>query len=196
MNDACAFVLAGGQSSRMAQDKAFMQFQGLTLLERALATVREVIPEARVVGSKEKFETFAPTVEDQFRGSGPLAGIHSALSASAHEHNLIVAVDMPFLDAGFLRYLLQEATLSQAIVTAPREERGWQPLCAVYTRAFRPLAESALQAGRNRIDPLFSEIAVRAIDEREMHQHGFSPEIFRNLNTREEFERAVLIKKM
>jgi molybdopterin-guanine dinucleotide biosynthesis protein A len=195
MNEACTFVLAGGQSSRMARDKAFLSLEGATLLERALAVAREVTGDVRIVGSTEKFGAFAETVEDQFVGCGPLGGIHAALSASAQEYNLVLAVDMPFVEGKFLAYLLEQARVSNAFVTVPRAEGRLQPLCAVYRREFAPLAETSLRAGRNRIDPLFSGVALRVVDEREMAEHGFSPEIFRNLNTPEEFERAVLIKK-
>jgi molybdenum cofactor guanylyltransferase len=195
MNDACAFVLAGGQSSRMARDKAFLQFGGSTLLERALTVVREVATEVRIVGSAEKFAAFGETVEDQFRGCGPLGGIHAALRSSACEYNVMLAVDTPFVEGKFLAYLLDEARIANTLVTVPRAEDRWQPLCAVYRREFATLAEASLRAGRNRIDPLFSEFAPRIIEEREITEQGFTSEMFRNLNTPEEFEQAVLIKK-
>lgn len=179
----------------MTQDKAFLVFRGTILLEHVLVVAREVTAEVRIVGSAEKFAAFANSVQDRFVGCGPLGGIHAALSASNYDYNLMLAVDMPFLEARFLTYLLGQARLSNAIVTVPRGEQGWQPLCAVYRREFVSLAESALRAGHNRIDPLFSDILLRVIDQREMLEQGFSCEIFRNLNTPEEFERAVLIKK-
>jgi molybdopterin-guanine dinucleotide biosynthesis protein A len=195
MNEACAFVLAGGRSSRMGRDKAFLPFEGSTLLERALAVARAVTPEVRIVGSVENFQVFAQTVEDQFPDHGPLGGIHAALRSSGYDNNLVLAVDMPFLATTWLAYLLDQSRTSNAMVTLPRLERGWQPLCAVYRREFADLAEPALQAGRNRIDSLFAKISPRVIDERELASRGFSPEMFRNLNTPDEFERATLVKK-
>jgi molybdopterin-guanine dinucleotide biosynthesis protein A len=195
MNEACAFVLVGGLSSRMGQDKAFLPFEGSTLLDRALAAARAVVPVVRIVGSVQKFQSFAPTVEDQFPDHGPLGGIHAALRSSDCDRNLILAVDMPFLDPTWLVYLLEQSRSSNAVVTLPRGEKGWQPLCAVYRREFADLAEPALQGGRNRIDNLFAQISTRVIDERELASHGFSPDMFRNLNTPDEFERAALIKK-
>lgn len=58
-------------------------------------------------------------IEDIFPGQGPLAGIHAALRASASELNLMLAVDTPFVEPRFLRYLVDEARKSGAIVTVP-----------------------------------------------------------------------------
>lgn len=195
MPDACAYVLAGGKSSRMGADKAFLQFRGSTLLAQALTVARAAVPEVRIVGSREKFASFAETLEDRFPGCGPLAGIHTALISSTCEHNLILAVDMPFVNASLLEYLLAQAHLTDAAVTLPRDEARFQPLCAVYRRAFAPVAEAALRSGRYRIDNLFAEVPLRVIDERELAQQGFSQEVFRNLNTPEEFEQATLVKR-
>ena len=67
---------------------------------------------------------------------------------------------------------------------------GWQPLCAVYRRSFAEGAETALRAGHNKIDRLFDLLEIRVIDEDELVGAGFSPDIFRNLNTPEELEGA------
>ncbi len=77
-----AFILAGGKSTRMGTDKAFVEYDGRILLERALSLARSVTPDVRIVGSQEKFAPFAPVVEDIFRDCGPLGGIHSALRSS------------------------------------------------------------------------------------------------------------------
>jgi molybdopterin-guanine dinucleotide biosynthesis protein A len=195
MNDACAFVLAGGMSSRMGQDKAFLRFGTSTLLGRALDVTRIVIPEVRIVGSAAKFGAFAEVVEDQFAGCGPLGGIHAALDVSTASYNLILAVDMPFVESKWLSYLLDQARASEAVVTLARCGNRWQPLCAIYREHFGTIAESALKAGHNRITSLFADISPRIIDDAELLRAGFSAEMFRNLNTPEEFERASLVKK-
>ena len=70
--DVTAFILAGGKSSRMGVDKAFLEFDGRTLLARALELARSVAVDVHIVGSRKKFAAFAPVVEDVFPGHGPL----------------------------------------------------------------------------------------------------------------------------
>jgi molybdopterin-guanine dinucleotide biosynthesis protein A len=189
--DVTAFILAGGKSTRMGADKAFVEYGGRTLLARALDLARSVTAEVRIVGSAEKFALFAPVVEDVFCNSGPLGGIHAALRASVTELNLILAVDMPFVSWTFLQYLISQAgNAPEAAVVVPRGARNWQPLCAIYRRDFAGVAEDALRAGQNRIDPLFNVVRTRVISEDELEGAGFSTALFRNLNTPQELSRA------
>ena len=186
------FVLAGGQSTRMGADKAFLQLNGHTLLEQALQTVSAVASAVWILGGREKFGVFGNVIEDEFPDHGPLGGIHAALRASHADLNLILAVDMPFVDARFLEYLVQRAGAKAAVVTIPRVAGRWQPLCAVYRREFAEVAEPALRAGKNKIDPLFGQVSLQVIEEAEITEHRFALEMFRNVNTPEELSAARL----
>src|SRR6266446_475849 len=195
MSDCAAFVLVGGKSSRMGADKAFLTLQGQTLLERALGLAHSVSDDVRIVTSRaspdnEKFAAYGPVVEDVYKDSGPLSGIHAALSANCHDFNLVLAVDIPFISHDLLQYIVAEAHASQAMVTVPRVGGRFQPLCAVYSRDFAPVAERALNEGLNKIDTLFPHIPMRIIDEEELARSGFSPSLFDNLNTREDLQQA------
>jgi molybdopterin-guanine dinucleotide biosynthesis protein A len=190
MAEVSAFVLAGGRSSRMGMDKAFIEFQGRTLLDRALTLVTAITPNVHIVGNRAKFGAFGKVVEDEFPDHGPLGGIHAALRSSTAELNLILALDMPFVQERFLNYLVSEAEKGDAVATVPTAAGNWQPLCAVYRKAFADLAEPALRSGRNKIDPLFKDALVRVITQDELERAGFSAELFRNLNTPEELRAA------
>jgi len=188
-HDLAAFILAGGKSTRMGADKAFLDFEGRPLLIRALDLVRSVTSEVNIVGSKGKFAPFAPVVEDVFQNCGPLGGIHAALQSSGAELNLMLAVDLPFVSEGFLQYLIGEARkTSDAAVTIPRAGGHWQSLCAIYRPQFAAVAESALRAGKYKIDPLFAMVSIRGIEEDELQSAGFSQEVFCNLNTPAELQ--------
>jgi molybdopterin-guanine dinucleotide biosynthesis protein A len=189
-SDVTAFVLAGGKSSRMGSDKAFLRLGEETLLSQALKIAGAVTREVRIVGNANKFATFGQVVEDLYRDRGPLGGIHAALSSSATELNLMLAVDLPFVGLKFLKYLLMRARESGAIVTVPRAGSGLQPLCAIYRRRFLELAEESLREGKNRIDSLFRKDVAFVIEESELARASFSVEMFRNLNTPEQFEMA------
>jgi molybdopterin-guanine dinucleotide biosynthesis protein A len=187
--DVTVFILAGGKSTRMGTNKAFVDYEGRTLLARALDLARSVTADVRIVGNREKFAPFAPVVEDVFRDCGPLGGIHAALQASSADLNVMLAVDTPFVSWAFLQYLISQArSAPEATVVVPRGEGGWQPLCAIYRREFAEAAEKALEAGRNRIDRIFDEVRTRVIGPEELEAAGFSRAIFRNLNTPEELE--------
>ena len=188
-HDLTAFILAGGKSTRMGSDKAFVECEGRTLLARALDLARSVTPDVRIVGSPEKFAPFAPVIEDVFRDCGPLAGIHAALLSSPSELNLMLAVDTPFISWAFLQFLISQArNAPEATVIVASFAGRSQPLSAVYRRDFAEVAENALRAGQYKIDRLFSEVRSRIIGHEELQDAGFSSAIFRNLNTPEELE--------
>lgn len=190
-SDVTVFILAGGKSTRMGTDKAFVPLDGRTLLARALDLARSVSSEVRIVGDKEKFAPFAPVVEDIFPGCGPLGGIHAALRSSQTDLNVVLAVDVPFVSLALLQYLITRArSVPVAMATVPRANGGWQPLCAVYRRRFAEAAELALRQGRYKIDALFNETQTQALGEEELETAGFAPRIFRNLNTPEELAEA------
>jgi len=186
-----AFILAGGRSTRMGTDKAFVLLEGRTLLVRALDLARSIPCDVRIVGDPAKFASFTSVVEDRFLGCGPLAGIHAALRSSDTDLNLILAVDLPFLTRALLQYMLGRAKdEDDSLVIVPRTARGWQPLCAIYRRDFASIAEKALRAGQYKIDTLFAEAGIQILSELELKSAGFSPHLFSNLNTPDDLAEA------
>ncbi len=188
--DLSAFILAGGKSTRMGTDKAFVLLEGRTLLARMLDLARQITSNVHIVGDPAKFAPFAPTIEDIFPGCGPLAGIHAALRSSLTDLNVVLAVDVPFVSLALLSYLISRAKNSDANVTLARAAGGFQPLCAVYRRSFADAAEDALRAGHYKIDALFAQTSTQVIEEAELEAAGFSPRIFRNVNTPKELAEA------
>jgi molybdopterin-guanine dinucleotide biosynthesis protein A len=185
-----AFVLAGGKSTRMGTDKAFLDFRGKTLLQRALDTLRSLTPEVMIVGERNKYVAFAPVVEDVFRARGPLGGIHAALAATATDLNLLLAVDLPFVQKSLLSFLLNKAAQTDALAVVPRTDGYFQTLCAIFRKDFGQVAEESLQRGENKIDAVFERVKVMIVEEDELARRGFPSRMFSNLNTPQELQRA------
>ncbi|MBZ5703972.1 MAG: molybdenum cofactor guanylyltransferase [Acidobacteriia bacterium] len=190
VGDLTAFILAGGKSTRMGTDKAFLQLEGRTLLAQAMETARTVADDVRIVGEAAKFSPSGRVVEDVYKERGPLGGIHAALASTSTEINLMLAVDLPFVETRFLEYLIGQARATGAVVTVARVGGGWQPLCAVYRKEFAAVAERSLLEGKNKIDPLFARVETRVVGEKELSNLGFSENMFQNLNSPEEWAAA------
>ncbi len=151
------FVLAGGKSSRMGQDKALIQFAGQPLIFSSLKQLKTVAKTVRIAGNRDDLERFAPTIPDRWRDSGPLAGIHAALSASASDWNIFLPVDMPLLPTPFLQWMQNRVRQTGALATLPTIAGIPQPLVAVYHRALLPGLEKSLQSGtRKTINAIFT----------------------------------------
>ena len=102
--------------------------------------------------------------------------------------NLVIGVDLPLLEVGFLQYLVLAAQGFQALVTVPRVAGYYEPLCAVYRKEFGALADEGLVANRNKVDALFSNVPLCVIPDETLAQHGFSLTMFRNANTPEDWK--------
>src|SRR5207248_3356593 len=145
-------------------DKAFLEVNGRMMIDHAIAQAHSVAQDIFIVGPKEKFGAFGRIIKDIYPDCGPLGGIHAALDRSRTNLTLVLAVDTPFITTEFLKYLLNEAKASNATVTVPKTADGFQPLCAVYSQDFLPIAQAALAAGQYKIDPLFPSDKTEIIE--------------------------------
>lgn len=153
MRAAEAFVLAGGRSTRMGQDKALLQVAGVSLLEHALDKLRALgaFATPRIVGARPDLSSYAPVVPDLHPGCGPLSGIEAALAATTQPLNLFLPVDLPLLPAGLLGWMLRRAEITGALATVPRVNGRPQPLCAVYHRDLLAGMTASLAAGNYKV---------------------------------------------
>jgi molybdopterin-guanine dinucleotide biosynthesis protein A len=175
----------------MGTDKALLPFRDQTLLARALATAGAVAGKVVIVGPRESYATYGNVVEDLYAGCGPLGGIHAALCDTVTELNLVLSVDMPLMSPDFLEWLANQARNTRDLIVVPDALGGQQPLCAIYRRSVGTVAEELLKDGDYKIGHLFSRVPTRCIAEAEVSAAGFSPEIFRNVNTSSEYEALV-----
>ncbi len=175
----------------MGTDKALLSLGKQTLLERALDAAAIVASTVFIVGPRERYSRYGNVVEDVFPDCGPLGGIHAALCITQTELNLMLSVDAPLMGPDFLAWLLEQARASSALIVVPEALGGLQPLGAVYRRPLRAVAEQALKRGDYKIGHLFPLVPTRYISEAEIRAAGFSPMVFRNLNTSEEYQDLV-----
>ena len=188
--DVTGFVLVGGKSSRMGTNKALLSLNGRTLVERTRQIVEHVCDKVFLLGPRDIYGSFGPCYEDIYPDCGPLGGIHVALVNSPTPYSLVISVDTPFVTAEFLHYMVGRALESSAMVTAPRIGGVVQPLCAVFARNFLPIAEAALKSGKYKVEPLFPRDQMLVLTEDEVQRFALPAQMFENLNTPEDYERA------
>jgi molybdenum cofactor guanylyltransferase len=146
--DATGFVLAGGKSSRMGEDKALVELAGQPLVVHALNILREAGLTVSLAGGSSKLLAFAPVIEDSTSDLGPLGGICAALALTPADWAVFVSVDLPLLPASLIAYMLAHARITGSPVTVPSVNGFPQTFPAVLNRAVLPVLESELKAGR------------------------------------------------
>lgn len=156
-----AVLLAGGKSSRMGRDKALLDFRGQPLWRHQLDTLSQTAPQELFISAAANAPYGGGSwriIPDAEAGHGPLAGIVSALKAMRTEWMLVLAVDVPFVTADFLRNLLVRTNETRMCVIPVHENGDLEPLVAVYPRTALARAETLLQAGERRLSTLISHL--------------------------------------
>jgi molybdopterin-guanine dinucleotide biosynthesis protein A len=131
-----AVILSGGAAERMGGvDKASIEVQGVTLLERALAATMSAV-EVVVVGAQVPTSRPVTWALEDPVGGGPAAGLLAATDRflTAPDLLVVLAVDMPRVHAGTVARLVgalgSSADADGAQLVDP--EGRQQPLAAVY----------------------------------------------------------------
>jgi molybdopterin-guanine dinucleotide biosynthesis protein A len=186
------FVLAGGASRRMGFDKAQLLFGSERMVDRQIRLLRAICRSVSIIGPPDRFANAGIQVyEDDIPGKGPLGGIHTGLRRARTEFSLFVSCDMPLMEERFLRYLCEQALASRALATLPPPwAKCRYPLCAVLRRGALARVRSCLASGQNQAGRFFSDTHPRMLTKAEFARAGFSPRIFCNLNTPEEYEKV------
>jgi molybdenum cofactor guanylyltransferase len=147
--DAEGFVLAGGKSSRMGQEKALIPLAGRPLIWHAREILRAAGLEPRIAGAHRDFAQFAPVIPDSAlqSGLGPLAGICSALSAATGRFAVFLPVDLPMIPPSLIEYLLRHAAVTAAAITVVSVAAFTHTFPAVIDRGALPRLENSLHSG-------------------------------------------------
>lgn len=184
-------VLAGGKSLRMGQNKPSLAFGGVSLLERSVLRFRKEFETVIVVlgyGQKAHIEDTV-VVSDIYPDAGPIGGIYAGLTASPDEANFVLACDMPFATPALATYLVSLLENHNAIV--PLLQHGPEPVQAAYAKSCLPQIEKNLQLGKLKLQSLLDQLDVRFVPESEVRR--FDPHLtgFFNVNTPEDYYRAL-----
>lgn len=168
------FVLAGGRSSRLGQDKVLLPWHGQTLLHHAIGRLQQVCGTVWVCADRKDLqEQLGPSnflIQDAIPDAGPLAGIVAALEKSQTAWNFFLAVDLPLVPVELFVALAAHAESSETahsgtLCILPQVEGLPQPLCGLYHRSLAPGLRCALEEGKYKIMLAVRE-AVLAVEGR------------------------------
>jgi len=187
---AAGFVVAGGRSRRMGRDKALLPWNGSTLLDHAVARLRGVCGDVRILsGAQRRYEDRGLPVEtDAVPDAGPLGGIHTGLAGRGQATGLFLGVDLPFVTVELLRRLLDLSVGHDAVV--PLSSHGPEPLCAVYRSTCLEPIRRRLAAGERKATSFWPDVDVLQAGVEHLAGLGPLDDLFRNVNTPADYERA------
>ncbi len=181
-------LLTGGRSRRMQRDKANLEYAGQSQLARAMALLEPLV--ARTFVSVRADQLADPQraayecIVDALPDLGPIGGIHAALHAHPTAAWLVLACDLPFLDAATLQQLIA-AREPRSLATAFRSSHDGkpEPLCAIYEPASRAAIDAWIGADRRCPRDFLANADAALLTLR-------NPQALDNINTAEEYQQA------
>ncbi len=186
-------IQAGGQSSRMGEDKALKNFLGRPLIQRVIERLSPIADELIVTTNRPEDYSFLSLrlFPDLKPDRGALGGLYTAIACASSPVVAVVACDMPFASATLIeaanRLLLEE----EADVVIPKSEEGYEPIHAVYRReTCLPAIEAAIAADLWKVIAWFPQVKVRVLTSDEIKRYDPQGLAFWNVNTPEEFIEA------
>ena len=183
-------ILSGGKSVRMGRDKAFIEIDGIPIIQRIYNIFEKLFNEIIIVtNQKELYSDFkAKIVSDLIINHGALGGLYTGLFFSSNPYSFSVACDMPFLKESMIHYLIKQANEYDVIV--PRTEDGLQPLHAIYSKGCLEPIKKMIGMGKYKIIDFYPLVETKIIEESEFISLDINLKLMResfiNINTPEE----------
>jgi molybdopterin-guanine dinucleotide biosynthesis protein A len=183
----------------MQRAKHLLDFGGVPLILQTARLVMPLVRKITVIGARRNTVPVGiRTIPDDDFGirsevnsrSGPLAGIVTALSHSGATWNLILACDMPYLNIGWLAWLLNRAANSGAEAVIPRTRRGFEPLAAVYHRDCCNVFAQSLMRRVPKITDALKLLRLEIVKEAEWREFDPDGLVINNLNTPADYRQA------
>jgi len=185
------FILAGGESSRMGRDKALLELNGEPMIVRVARLMESVAGIPVLVGAPERFRALGlQVIADDWPAAGPLGAIATALRASSAPWNLIVACDLPYLTKAWLDFIVARGLSSPADAILPMNERGAEPLCAMYRKSCEPAIRAALGRGTRKVTDGLAALRTENIEPAEWKAFDSEGLLFKNMNSPADYEEA------
>lgn len=186
-------IQAGGQSTRMGENKALKPFMGRPLVQRVIERLAPIADELLLTTNQPEEFAFLelPLFTDIKPGRGPLGGLYTALISAKYSSVAVVACDMPFANAPLLVAAAGLLSQDDADVVIAETAEGFEPLHAVYRReTCIPAIESAMEADQWRVISWLPQVKVRKLSPEELGRFDPQGLAFWNVNTPEEFSKA------
>ena len=191
--DCTVLILAGGESSRMGQDKANLLLGEHTLLQSVAAIVQPLFREVIVSVRQPRAECDLPQVSDDPAHAGPLAGLAAGLARAETAWVFAVACDMPFITPQLIACLAGLREGVDAVV--PVVQGHPQPLAAFYaTRSLGELRDCLAGSGKHSLREFLARLEVCYLNEAEMQAADLCS--FFDLDTPQDVALAINLRKV
>ena len=184
-------ILAGGMSRRMGFNKAFIKIDGIPIIERASRTMAAVFSSPVIIANDTTLYSHLglPVYPDVIKDAGSLGGIYTALFHSKEEYAFVTACDMPWLDAGCIRRVLENVEGEDCVI--PFISGRLHPMHAAWSKNCMKEIENMIDEGNLRINDLLGRLRIKKLGEESFKGLPIVRSV-ENVNTKDDLERTGL----
>lgn len=185
-----AVILAGGENKRIPIVKSFIEIEGKTILDRQVECLRKIFKKVFINTNAPElyFSSGLPLLGDLFNKRGPLTGILSSLISIKEDEVFVIACDMPFIDEGLIRYMMDNRGGS---ATVPIFRGRCESLFSIYTKGIIHKGLNRLMEEDISLNRFLKEIDVKYINEKEISAFDSKGRSFININTFEDLKEVI-----
>lgn len=186
-------IQAGGQSSRMGEDKALKPFLGRPLIQRVIDRLLPIADELIVTTNRPDAYSFLDVrlSSDLKPDRGALGGLYTAVASASHSQVAVVACDMPFASPRLIEAMSRLMIQHEADVVIARPNDYYEPFHTVYRReTCLPAIESAIDEDKWKVIAWFPKVKVHVVAGEEIKRLDPDELAFWNVNTPDEFAEA------
>lgn len=179
-------ILAGGKSSRMGSDKAFLEWNGKNFIKR-LTDELDFFEEKMIAHGNRRAitDTGWRAIPDIYPERGPIGGLHAALAACESDALFFVTCDTPLVSRSLVSFLYAKLDETCDAVVPMAEDGRYHPLCAIYRKATASALKKQIEEGNNRIMGALEHMRVKYV---RVDDAGLAYQLF-NVNTQEDYLR-------
>lgn len=159
-----AYILCGGKSSRMGEEKGLVEFRGKTFVQWILDAVSAFVSEPVLVTQNSAYRQFGlELIPDRIADQGPVGGIFTALSHSTTAQAMILSCDIPKISLEALDLLITESRSCPEKITFLSDGKNDYPLIAVYPKSCLPAFAEAVAENRLKLRRLVETLSHQRI---------------------------------
>lgn len=177
-----AIILAGGNSSRMGEDKGLMMIEDKPMIQHVIDVLQGIVEDIIIVSNNNEYEQFGCRVfSDEVKGKGPLGGIYTGLLHSNTQSSLVLSCDIPYVNANLLNLIISHSEGYD--ITIPQKNGLTHQLMGVFSKRCVMTFKNALDDNELKLIDVFKKLNLNIID-----ANQFSQRLFTNVNDRDDIK--------
>jgi len=163
LKDIAAIILAGGKSTRMGQDKAFLAWRGKTFIQHLIDAVAPLTSDIYISGGGQKLNTLGyEVIADEINNEGPVVALASCFKRLAAENVLVLSCDVPQITAKDLEELIAAHKNNDA--TYFKFLGKSMPLAGIYNKSCFSVFIAEMQKGERKLFNVINKLNTKEVE--------------------------------